>query len=172
MDEPIARSRDGGLDRIPLPEGRSGALWVCGRRVVGPDPEAALARAEGAELIVCLNEEHELREHPDYPSWLRANAGGRALWHPVPDLHAPPLSAAESIVGSVVDHLDADTGVVLHCAGGIGRAPTIAICVLVSMGMALDDALTHVRRHRPMGGPEVGAQVDLVRAFARSLSGR
>ena len=155
---------DGGLDRIPLPPGRSGALWVCGKWVVGPDPEAALDRADGAGLVVCLNEREELRDFPSYADWLDANAGGRALWHPVADLHAPSVDATAALVAAVVARID--DGVVIHCAGGLGRAPTLAICALVELGMTAGDALDLVRAHRPGGGPEAGAQHRLVAAYA------
>lgn len=160
-----ARSIDGGLDRVPLPTER-GALWLCGKRVVGPDPDAALVRAD-ADVIVCFNEASDLqREYPGYLDWLGANEGGRARWWPIPDLHAPVVAEARPMVEEMVSLLERDRGLVLHCAGGLGRAPTMAVCVLIAQGMPADDALVHVRTHRPMGGPEAGAQHDLVRAFA------
>lgn len=163
------RSRwvDGGLDRVPLSGDRPGGLWLCGKRVVGPDPDAALERADHAGLIVCLNERPELRDYPAYPDWLEANADQRALWHPVPDLHAPTIEVARSIVATIVERLDRDEGVIVHCAGGMGRAPTIAICVLMELGETLTRARDHVRSHRPGGGPEAGAQHRLVEAYAR-----
>jgi hypothetical protein len=42
----------------------------------------------------------------------------------------------------------------------------LATVALVRQGMDPSDALIHVRRHRPMAGPEVGAQMDLVHAVA------
>jgi hypothetical protein len=162
-----ARSVDGGLDRLPLPlEGA--ALWLCGKRVVGPDPDAALRRADGADAIVCFNERSDLvREYPDYLDWLAANNGRRALWFPIPDLHAPALPEAETMVAAMVARLEKAEGLVLHCAGGLGRAPTMAVCVLIALGTPRVDALEQVRAHRPMGGPEAGAQDRLVTAFAR-----
>ena len=58
MAWPTGRNADGGLDQVPLPT-TAGALWLCGKRVVGPDPEAALQRA-GADTIVSFNERFEL----------------------------------------------------------------------------------------------------------------
>ena len=52
--------------------------------------------------------------------------------------------------------------VVVHCGAGIGRAGTTAAAVLVLLGTPLDDALAHVRAHRPMAGPEVGPQLELL----------
>ena len=90
MPWPSHRSIDGGIDRIPLPDS-PGELWLCGKHVTGPDAEAAMARV-GATTIVCLNERHELEErYPDYVAWLVAHRGDRAVWFPIPDLHAPPV---------------------------------------------------------------------------------
>lgn len=165
MAWPRGRNADGGLDQVPLPA-TSGALWLCGKRVVGPDPEAALRRAE-ADTIVSFNERHELeRDYPAYVDWLDAHKGARALWYPVPDLGAPLLADARVWVAELIDRLDAGEGLILHCAGGIGRAPTMGTCVLVSLGMRPEDALALVAASRPMAGPEAGSQRALVDAFA------
>ena len=159
------RSIDGGLDQLPLPA-TSGALWLCGKRVVTPDPIAALERAGRADTIVCFNERAELEgAHPDYVAWLESNAGVAAVWHPIPDLHAPPLEEAQRVVADLVLRLDAGDGLVLHCAGGIGRAPTMAICVLIRLGMHASDAARLVAECRPTAGPEAGAQRTLIDSF-------
>lgn len=165
MAWPRGRNADGGLDRVPLPS-TTGALWLCGKRVVGPDPEAALVRAE-AQTIVSFNERHELeRDYPGYVEWLDEHRGGRALWYPVPDLGAPLLVDARSWVDELVARLEAGEGLILHCAGGIGRAPTMGTCVLVRLGMQPEEALALVAASRPMAGPEAGSQRALVEAFA------
>ena len=164
MPWPTGRNADGGLDQVPLPA-TTGALWLCGKRVVGPDPEAALVRAE-AHTIVSFNERHELeRDYPDYVAWLDEHRGGRALWYPVPDLSAPLLADATRWVDELVGRLEAGEGLILHCAGGIGRAPTMGTCILVRLGMDADDALSLVAACRPMAGPEAGSQRALVDAF-------
>ncbi len=142
-------------------------MWLCGKHVVGPDPEAALVRAAGAETIVSFVEPSDLEsEYPAYVRWLRLNDGGSALWFPIPDFEAPPLQDAVLMVHAIAKRLVAGEGVILHCAGGIGRAPTIAICVLIELGMGAGEAATHVAAHRPTAGPEVQAQQQLVDAFA------
>lgn len=150
----------------------SGSIWLCGKHVVGPDPEAALVRARGAGLIVCLNQRHELADrYPEYLDWLRAESGRRALWLPIPDLHAPTIEEVRPVVDRIVRALP--SGVVIHCGAGIGRAPTVAICVLLTVGYPLDAALHLVAERRPMAGPESGTQRTLVEAFATDArSGR
>ena len=160
------RSIDGGLDRVPLDPGRPGALWLCGKLVVGPDPEAALIRAEEADAIVCLSQRHELDQRfPGYVEWLGHNAGDRALWWPVPDLHAPPVDDARRWVDQLIERLAANQGLIIHCGGGIGRAPTLAVCLLITLGSTAETAVAHVAAHRPMAGPESGAQAELVAQF-------
>ncbi|MDA3040409.1 MAG: hypothetical protein O3C27_12950 [Actinomycetota bacterium] len=159
------RSLDGGLDPVPV-DGR-GTLWLCGKHVVGPDPDAALVRAAGSGLIVCLNERHEIDDrYPGYVRWLRSEER-RGLWHPIPDLHAPTVEEITPVVDRIVEALP--HGVIIHCGAGIGRAPTVAICTLIRVGYQLDEALTLVADRRPMAGPESGAQRTLVEDFADSF---
>lgn len=160
------RARHGGVDEVPLPFG-PGRLWLCGKHFVGPDPERALT-AVGATTVVCLNEPGEIADrYPEYVEWLRTNQPDRAVWHPVPDLHAPDFDAATALVASLRVRLAAGEGLLLHCGAGIGRAGTLAAALLVTMGVPVDEAVAHVAAHRPMAGPEAGVQADLLDALAR-----
>lgn len=167
------RSLDGGLDKIPLstPPGSSelGGLWLCGKHLVGPDPDGALDRAS-ASALVCLCERHELEDrYPEYAAWLDDESGpdGRAVWISVPDLHAPTLEEALPIVDDLLQRLRRGEGLIIHCGAGIGRAPTLATLLLLGLGYLEQDALDLIADTRPMAGPESGAQAELVRAFAQ-----
>lgn len=165
------RSLHGGVDEVRLPLER-GRLWLCGKHYVGPDPEAALRRV-GASALVCLNEPHELEErYPGYVAWLRANRGERAVWFPVPDLHAPAVDAAVGLLDDLHARLAGGATILVHCGAGIGRAGTVAVGLLLWSGLPVDDALAHVRTSRPMAGPEAGAQRDLIAALAAAAAGR
>ncbi|MEM9564707.1 MAG: tyrosine-protein phosphatase [Actinomycetota bacterium] len=162
---PRGRSRDGGIDEIPLP-GVTGRLWLCGHRVVGPDPEAALARV-GGDAIVCLCQRHELADrYPDYVEWLDSADPDRATWFPTPDLGVRPVDEFLVAVDAVVERLRSGRAVIVHCAAGIGRSGTLAAGVLLRLGLDHDRALAEVAAHRPTAGPEVGAQADLIRDVA------
>ena len=159
------RARNGGVDELPLPRG-PGRLWLCGKHFVGPDVEDALARV-GATTVVCLNEPHEIDvRYPNYVAWLRRAHATEAIWHPIPDLHAPAVADARALVHELVARLDAGAGLLVHCGAGIGRAGTIAAAVLIQMGTSVDDALSIVAAARPMAGPEAGVQRDLLDALA------
>ena len=163
----IAMNLDGGIHEIPLPT-LAGRLWLCGKHFIGPDPETVLAGV-GADHVVCLVHERELRDRYDgYISWLHST--DRATWYPIHDLSSPPLAEILPVYQGVVDRLSRGESVVVHCAAGIGRAGTLAVAVCQLTGMPLNEALAHVRKHRPGAGPEVGSQLDAVIALEESLS--
>lgn len=169
------RHRHGGIDEIPLPAGakgrlRIGRVWLCGKHFVGPDPDAALEQT-GAAAIVCLNEGYELFDrYPNYVEWLRANKGGRAVWSPWPDMHAPPLDEFGVLLDQLKARLNAGDGLVIHCGAGMGRAGTTAIALLMDLGVPLDDAMVAVRAARPGAGPQTAEQDALLAAYARLLT--
>ena len=159
------RSRNGGADRIPLPID-VGGLWLCGKHFIGPDPEEAL-RKTAATTVVCLSQAPELADrYPQYVEWLTTNQPGRAVWFPVPDLHAPDIDAAAAFVRTLHDRIESGEVLLVHCGAGIGRAGTIAAAMLITMGLSLEDAVTTVAANRPMAGPEAGAQRELLQALA------
>jgi protein-tyrosine phosphatase len=163
------RGRHGGIDTISLPRS-PGGLSLCGKHAIGPDREAAMSHC-GATTVVCLVEDYELADrYPDYVAWLRANSGASAVWFPIHDLHAPTLATTEPFIAELIRRLDDGEHLLMHCAAGIGRTGTMAVCVLMELGMPLPDALAHVALQRPMAGPEVGAQRDLVNAWAATRS--
>jgi protein-tyrosine phosphatase len=159
------RSTHGGFDRIPLPIDTA-SLWLCGKHAVAPDVDFARRRT-GAAVVVCLVEEHELTDrYPEYVQWLRDHDGDEALWFPIHDLGAPPVREARLLVAELVERLHSGQNLLMHCGAGIGRAGTLAACVLMGFGVGKYDALATVAAARPMAGPEAGAQLDLVEALA------
>lgn len=162
------RQRDGSVDRVPLPEGVHGALWLCGKHAIGPDQQKLIDEVGGTATVVCLVERHELEDrYPAYVAWLQRPGAGDAVWFPVPDLHAPELARVAPLVDELVRRLRQGETLVVHCGAGIGRAGTVAVCILSRLGVALDDALATVAEARPGAGPEVGAQLGLVEQFAQ-----
>ncbi len=126
------RSRDGGVDEIPLPAGLPGRLFLCGKHAVGPDPVGLLARVN-ATTIVCLNETFELRgRYPAFLEWLGANTPGSAIHHPIPDLHAPSVEALGALVDELHARVAAGERLVVQCGAGIGRSGTIAVALLLA----------------------------------------
>lgn len=53
-------------------------------------------------------------------------------------------------------------GVVVHCVGGRGRTGTVIACLLRTLGVSADEAITEIRTRRPTW-PEAQWQEDIVR---------
>ena len=158
------RSRHGGADRIPLPSA-CGGVWLCGKHFVGPDPEAAMRQVQ-ATTVVCLTQRRELESrYPAYVSWLLAQPPTRAMWFPIADLGAPTLERVRPVLSELRDRVEAGDTLLMHCGAGIGRAGTIAAGLLITMGVRRERALELVALHRPMAGPEAGAQSELLEAL-------
>ena len=162
---------DGGVHQIPL-DGVPGELWLCGKHAIAPDPSALFARFDRhASLIrvVCLVEPHELAGRYDaYLDWLKSNSG--VDWFPIQDLTSPSVDVVWPLYQRTWQAIEAGEVVVAHCAAGIGRAGTLAVAMCMLNGMSLDDAQSHVRRHRPGAGPEVGGQSAMLDELSTRLA--
>jgi len=162
---------DGGIHEIPVPSA-VGSLWLCGKHYVAPEVNN-VRQVHNIGTVVCLVEEHELVGRYDpYINWHRDNVGKGGLWFPIPDLTYPSLDGALEFVELVADKVCNRHNVLVHCAAGIGRAGTTATAVLMLLGMEMNEALTHVRHHRPMAGPETGSQTEFVMQLDEYLRDR
>lgn len=68
---------------------------------------------------------------------------------PTVDDAAPSLEHLAQGASFIRQQIEAGGTVYIHCAGGIGRAPTTAAAYLISTGKTLDEALALIRRVRP-----------------------
>ena len=57
----------------------------------------------------------------------------------------------------------------MHCGAGIGRAGTMAACVLLALGESTTDAVRTVATHRVFAGPGNASQWALVEGVAALL---
>jgi protein tyrosine phosphatase (PTP) superfamily phosphohydrolase (DUF442 family) len=68
---------------------------------------------------------------------------------PTVDDDAISLEHLEQGVAFIRAAVERGGKVYIHCAGGVGRAPTMAAAYFIDQGMALDDALALIQRARP-----------------------
>lgn len=132
-----------------------------------------LRRFHRADTLVCLLEDHELERLgiARYEGRVRAH-GMELLRLPIVDGDVPSsVRATRALVDAVRERVARGERVVVHCRGGLGRAGTIAGCVLVASGYDAASALELLAERRSPHCPETTAQRAFVERFARKQSG-
>jgi protein-tyrosine phosphatase len=120
----------------------------------------------GAQVLVSLLEPEEaVSVGLDQYDAQAEDLGLDVLHHPVPDVEAPQDAAAFSeFTDEVMNRLLNGETVVAHCLGGLGRAGTLAACLLVQAGMTPQQGLELVRAARP-GAVQSRAQERFIEQF-------
>lgn len=132
--------------------------------------------AESVRSVLCLQEEHELSMLPVPETLAERRAavearGIRFVHEPIVDMDAPGVARMRRLVDGVLGELDASQNVLVHCWAGLGRAGTLAACVLVARGLTPQLAVAHLRRVRP-GAVQSIVQERLIRQFGDAVAGR
>ena len=144
-----------GLGRIgiTLCPGKTDQYAMYGPVARDLDIDLDVVREWGATAVVSLIEEEEIK-------YLQVGGLGEAVrdrhmewWHlPIPDRRPPQPDFEEQwkkAGAAIRDRLRLGFDVLVHCKGGLGRAGTVAACLLVELGACPDDAIRRVRTARP-----------------------
>ncbi len=165
--------------KIPGADGLIGITFCPGKKdpsaVWDRDLELDLDVIEGwkgaAVVTLLVPEELELLRVTELPAGLERR---EIKWFhlPIVDVSVPDREFEEKWqrVGPEIHKLLADgKRVLVHCRGGLGRAGTVAACLLVESGVAPEAAIAEVRRVRP-GAIETCEQERYVRNHRRAGS--
>ncbi len=117
-------------------------------------------RELGITTVVNLREEADDAE--------RGTAMDHYLWLPTTDDTPPTLENLQRGATFIAQHIAAGHGVYIHCAAGVGRAPTMAAAYLVSTGMPAQQAWDIIRHTRPFIRP-TPPQINVVHELAQAL---
>jgi predicted protein tyrosine phosphatase len=80
----------------------------------------------------------------------------------------PTLEMLQAGVDFITQEVSNGGKVYIHCAAGVGRAPTMGAAYLISKGMMPDDAINHIRGIRPFIRP-TPTQIAQLNAFAAKI---
>ncbi len=157
---------------VHLPAGVAGRLWLGpmpGRLRPLAEDLAALAE-QRVERIICLTPGDEIaRKSPDYA----ARQGGLGILvtsFPIGDFGVPADEAGlGAVAAEAASDLRAGRALYIHCAAGIGRSGTVGICILLALGLDVEEATSVIAAAG--SGPETDDQKQLVMRLAAAASG-
>ncbi len=169
------------VDHLPLEHpGRVGLTFAPGKHQRSKDGfrwardlDADLDRLVheyGAKLLVCLLQDHELEGLRIGGLVEAAEARGLEVARlPIPDGGVlPTRSPVVALVDRILEAAANGDDVVIHCAGGLGRAGTIGGCVLVDSGRTAAEAIEILHRVRSPRSPETRGQERFIAEYARA----
>jgi len=133
------------------------------------------AKAHGVDRIICFMPEPELIEKGIAREADFSIQQGLVFSHfPIQDFGIPKSPEDEAryraLMLDVNRALQSGQTVMVHCAGGIGRAGTACCCLLVQQGMAATDAIKAVSQARGHSVPETEGQLQFIASFMQSLA--
>lgn len=108
---------------------------------------------EGISAVVDMRYEFDDKEAGIAPS--------QYLYLPVVDNTPPTPEQLKRGVDFITAEIDRGGKVFIHCAAGVGRAPTMAAAYLVSQGLSSHDAWVAIRRVRPFIRPTSGQTIQI-----------
>ena len=95
----------------------------------------------------------------------------RYLHLPTTDDYPPSLEQLAEGAAFVAEEIAHGGAVYIHCAAGVGRAPTMAAAYLVTTGLTAEEAWARVRQGRPFVRPMAGQVAQMERFAAHVREG-
>lgn len=157
-------------DAMPAGFGRLGITICPGRADRGRDLATDLRTlvAQDVKRLLSLITRNEMRRTGVLQLRTSALERGLDVWQEsVPDQHAPTPDQMNALATWIEDGLQRGQNTVLHCLGGLGRAGTVAACILVRQGMDPDRAIGVVRDVRGPRAVETNVQERFIHDYAR-----
>ena len=160
--------------QVILPPGIAGVLFL--HSMPGRYEPINQFNAEITRLcvrrIICLAPLDEIKRKSEH-YFLAIQTGDLPCEHEsfkVQDFQAPDdRKGFFKLVKDVAHRLESGEKILIHCAGGVGRTGMLAVCVLLALGIELQEALTTVSQSG--SHLETEKQLALVRWVAGQFQG-
>jgi protein-tyrosine phosphatase len=163
------------LRKLELPPGVPGKVFLTAMPGMDGDfpTERDAIKAAGVDTVLCLTPLAEIEKKSSrYAEAIKAHQvpWGQTML-PMPDFEATDdRDAWLAHIREVGHSIQNGHSVLIHCAAGIGRTGTAAVCLLMSLGQRYDEALKAVKTAG--SDPEAVAQQELIDWVAAVLGKR
>lgn len=147
----------GKLAVLPRPRGGD---WL-------EDEITAWRSASVGTVVSLLTKEEEAELELAAEAGIVQQQGMQFLSFPIPDYNVPESRAdAAEFIARLADILNRGSNVIIHCRGGLGRAPLMAASLLATVGVPPDIAFQRISEVRRSTVPETPEQRQWVIDFA------
>ena len=131
--------------------------------------DVAAIRQDRLCLVTLCTEEELARDSPGFQPRIEAEVACREHL-PIQDKHRPhDTRAFDELIARLVDCVERDMRVIIHCNGGKGRSALVAAAVLIGLKVPYAKAVAGVRAARP-GSLRNPLQLWFLWMFARRWS--
>ena len=137
--------------------------------------EKLIERQRGVNLIICLLNDYELRTLGVSISEYKNSANKLEIsfiQYPIIEMGSPDSieSLEYNVLVPITEAISQGQFVLVHCRGGVGRAGTVAACVLKKVGIFADykKAIGFLRKKRDKRCVESRNQEDFVKFYFTS----
>jgi len=129
--------------------------------------DIAALRQDRLCLVTLCTDEELARDSPGFQARVAAEVACREPY-PIQDKRRPDDTRAfDELIARLVDRINDDMRVIIHCNGGMGRSALVAAAVLIGLSdMSAGTAVACVRAARP-GSLRNPLQLWFLRSFAR-----
>lgn len=153
-------------------EGRRGRLLLTSMPGRWEPFEETLVELLACSRVIVLTPDAEIAEKsPRYLAWLQTrepSSPPRVVRFPIGDYGVPDdRDAYAALVRETAEAIVGGEAVVVHCAAGVGRTGTFAVCVMLELGYPRTAAVETIKA---LGsGPETPEQAELVDTIERRV---
>ena len=154
---------------VILPQGVKGNLYLHRMLGRGESLSAVSQRIDGLNIsrVLSLASLDEIKVHsPDYYELIQSQSyHWEQIIFPVADFDVPSdQNAFINLLKEETVFLRGGGNLLVHCGAGIGRTGTYAICQLMALGLAIDEAQKVVKAAGSF--PETKEQLNFVLSFS------
>lgn len=149
------------LATMPRPRGND---WL--------EDEIVSYKKSGVDVVVSLLERSEINElEIEKEEFWCSEKGIIFLSYPIGDRQTPK-SHTETLefVRKLQNFIKEGKKIAIHCRQGIGRASSIAVCLLVLQRYSVENAFEKIIEARGCQVPDTQEQIDWVKLFAQKIN--
>ena len=144
-------------------------------RPIGNDwleDEIVSYKKSGVDVVVSLLERSEIYElEIEKEEFWCCEKGIIFLSYPIGDRQTPKsFTETLEFVRKLQNLVNEGKKIAIHCRQGIGRASSIAVCLLVLQGYSVENAFEKITEARACQVPDTQEQIDWVKSFAQKIN--